>query len=452
MPSTFQIRFVVLIVALGRVVDNSFSYRASPGSKIRCKWNCFAHVADLTVLKREMANSTTINNKLIKLIVRYEKQIDDKCTNQKSVNSSESSSEHCSVCLVNKRLFNSMTPNKSAINPFLHKEHSEIRAICTLKPARTTVSSPVDYSNRSFAICELIKFEADFESIDHHAVKTDPLGLCMNFTIPDRTNSTEGLQGAVKLRGWPKTVLDFFAFVFIGVFIYYSPAFLCLFCPTEILQDGVTHIILEGASPAFYISFFSKRHYLHCSCNYVMQGPLGQTDYSSFTKTYHELALTLYDCHMDSKRTQSQDVPSSSDQLPKLPNNTHDPDNVIAIPKELFEMACEKLLPLREGVCLLILKISVLVFSVLIVFSWATMFSFDTTPLMKTLLTFLTLAFPKIVAIYIDGGWQKKLRERVRKEKVPKIVEKFISRTSMTTRGQRDRNANIDEVNLFKIL
>ena len=78
---------MVLIVALGRVVDNSFSYRASPGSKIRCKWNCFAHVADLTVLKREMANSTTINNKLIKLIVRYEKQIDDKCTNQKSVNS-----------------------------------------------------------------------------------------------------------------------------------------------------------------------------------------------------------------------------------------------------------------------------------------------------------------------------------------------------------------------------
>ena len=696
MLSTFQIRFVVLIVALGHVVDNSFSYRASPGSKIRCKWNCFAHVADLTVLQREMANSTTINNKLIKLIVRYEKQIDDKCTNQKSVNSSESSSEHCPVCLVNKRLSNSMTPNKSAINPFLHKEHREIRAICTLKPARTTVSSPVDYSNRSFAICELINFEADFESIDYHAVETDPLGLCMNFTIPDRTNSTEGLQGAVKLRGWPKTVLDFFSFVFIGVFIYYSPAFLCLFYPTEILQDGVTHIILEGASPvslrglagnyffsrkegiwckaktfilrafiiplpflmisatvladfehsapcstllsnrlfgilfgfcycsqAFYISFFSKRslnskpcflckflkpailscqdelpqliinhlrlqplilvecwrfckrsflNYLkksvtvipssRCSLGFVIRhiqfislllcipvvaaallifGSLSSfigiiftapaitlckdhldrpsnlnskislssfilsdvthhalscvswyrafdlllsaafgalnalvgvlqlsfseehvpyvacpvfilyyiwSSYSSFTRTYHELALTLYDCHKDSKRTQSQDVPSSSDQLPKLPNNTHDLDNVIAIPKELFEMACEKLLPLREGVCLLILKISVLVFSVLIVFSWATIFSFDTAPLMKTLLTFLTLAFPKIVAIYIDGGWQKKLQERVGKEKVPKIVEKFISRTSMTTRGQMDRNANIDEVNL----
>ena len=189
---------------------------------------------------------------------------------------------------------------------------------------------------------------------------------------------------------------------------------------------------------------FSEEHVPYVACPVFILYYIWSS-YSSFTKTYHELALTLYDCHKDSKRTQSQDVPSSSDQLPKLPNNTHDLDNVIAIPKELFEMACEKLLPLREGVCLLILKISVLVFSV---FSWAAMFSFDTTPLMKTLLTFLTLAFPKIVAIYIDGGWQKKLRERVRKEKVPKIVEKFISRTSMTTRGQRDRNANIDEVNL----
>lgn len=33
-------------------------------------------------------------------------------------------------------------------------------------------------------------------------------------------------------------------------------------------------------------------------------------------------------------------------------------------------------------------------------------------------------------------------------EKVPKIVEKFISETSLTTRGRRDRNANSDEVSL----
>ena len=112
-------------------------------------------------------------------------------------------------------------------------------------------------------------------------------------------------------------------------------------------------------------------------------------------------------------------------------------------------MACEELSPLREGVCILILKITVIVSFVFIVFSLAMVFSFDTTPLLKTLLTFLTLSFPKIVAIYIDGGWQKKLRARAIKEKVPKIVEKFIIETSMTTRGPKDRNANSDEVILL---
>ena len=670
MLSTFQIRFVVLIVALGHIVDNSLSY--SPGREIQCRWNCYVHMADLTALKREMANSTTTNNKLIKLSVQYERLIDDKCPNEKSFNSSESSSKHCQVCLVNNRLFPSMTSNKSSINPSIHIDHKKIHAICTLKPARTTISSPMDYSSRSSAICHLINFENEFESIDYHAEKTDPHGLCTNFTIPDRTNSTRGLQEALNPRVRSTTVLCFFRFLFIVVFRFYSPAFLCLFYPTEILQNGVTHIILEGASPvslrslagnhfysrkegiwykaktfllrvfiiplpflvsatvsavdfehdgpfkilsysrffivsgfcycfqAFYISFSSKRSMnpMPCSiCKFVKpeiiscrQDNLPQliinhlriqplilvkcwrfykwymlgyfkmsaamipsnrcsivfmirlvrlislllcipvvaialliivsllafigiflttpvyallmaqfrsstvnskiskslfylsilihtalsnvsffgacelfhlaacgslnaftvgvsqlslseehlpylaflvsvlyyvwSSYSSFTKTYHELALALYDCYKDSKQTRFQDVSSISDQLPKLPNNTHDLDNVIAIPKELFGMACEELSPLREGVCILILKITVIVSSVFIAFS------FKSTPLMKT---FLTLLVPKIVAIYIDGGWPKKLRAKVMKEKVPKILEKFYSETSMTT-------------------
>lgn len=52
----------------------------------------------------------------------------------------------------------------------------------------------------------------------------------------------------------------------------------------------------------------------------------------------------------------------------------------------------------------------------------------------------------QIVAIYVDGGWQKKLRTMVIEEKVPNIVEKFISETSETNCGQRGRNAKIDKV------
>ena len=92
------------------------------------------------------------------------------------------------------------------------------------------------------------------------------LGPCMNIIIPDSwKNSTKGLKVPFSLvewlkvdlnhMEWPKTVLIFFSFVFIAVFQYYSLAFLCLFYPTEILQDGVTHIILEGASPVSLRSF-----------------------------------------------------------------------------------------------------------------------------------------------------------------------------------------------------
>ena len=120
----------------------------------------------------------------------------------------------------------------------------------------------MDYSSRSSAICHLINSENEFESINYYAVETDPHGLCMNFTIPDRTNSTKGLQGALDLRGWSIMALYFFTFVFIVVFHYYSLAFLCLFYPTEILQDGVTHIILEGASPVSLRSFAGNFFFL----------------------------------------------------------------------------------------------------------------------------------------------------------------------------------------------
>lgn len=105
-------------------------------------------------------------------------------------------------------------------------------------------------------------------------------------------------------------------------------------------------------------------------------------------------------------------------------------------------------MPLRERVCILILKITLLVSSVLNVLSLTMKSSSNTTPLMKTLLTFLTLSFPKIVAMYVGGGWQTKLRATVIEEKVPKLVEKFIRKSSKTTRGhaQRDIDAKNDEV------
>ena len=681
---TSQIRFVVFIVTMSHVADNSISY--SPDSEIRCNWNCSVHNADLATLTREMKTSMT-TNKLIKLGVRYEKTVDDKCANETSFYSSEYASEYCQVCLVNKRLFHSTTAIKRLINDaFPEIEQREIRAICSLNPARTTVSSPMNYSSRSSTICHLITFKAEFDRIGYQAVEKYDLRSCINVTISNGTNSP---KGALEQRAWPSRVLICFSTVYIVVFMHYSLAFLCLFFPTEILQDGVSYINLDGASPvslrslagnyffsrsdgvwhkpktfflrvfiiplpfllssvfleyktnvffklpspvrglfiefcfsycirAFYTSFHLKRPmkakpcfvcklvkptilscqdelpqliknhlrlqplifiecwklFKRCLVNYVttsasvisfgggairsllrlalfiilflcipvvitvlvivvclltligilltspvaalclaqytpintkseirilfikiVDGTLSYvsmtgavilllsaafgtlfalrnvfelsfseehlpyvtcfvfvlyyiwSNYSHFTKTYHELALALFYYKKSLRQNQVKYVPHNSNQLQNLPSTAdNDLENIMAIPKRLFDMACEELMPLREGVCILILKIILIVSSVLIVFSLTILSTSETTPLMKTLLTFLTLSFPKIVAIYVDGGWQEDLRAKVVEEKVPIIVEKFLSETSETNRGQRGRNVKTDEV------
>ena len=191
---------------------------------------------------------------------------------------------------------------------------------------------------------------------------------------------------------------------------------------------------------------FSEKHLPYVACSVFVLYYIWSS-YSYFTKTYHELAFALFYYNKNSRQNQVNYVPHSSNQLQNLPSTAdNDLENIMAIPKRLFDMACEELMPLREGVCKLILKIILIVSSVLIVFTLTILSTSETTPLMKTLLTFLTLSSPKIVAIYVDGGWQEKKRTMVVEEKVPKIVEKFLSETSETNREQRGRNVKTDEV------
>ncbi|RMX45471.1 hypothetical protein pdam_00019739 [Pocillopora damicornis] len=402
MLSTSRIRLVVFMVVLSHVAYNSYSY--SSGSQIRCNWNCSVHTADLTELTREMETSMA-TNELIKLGVQYEKTVDDKCANETSVHSSEYASEYCQVCLVNKRPSQSTTVIKRLINNvFYNVDQREIRAICSLNPARTSVSSPTNYSSRSSTICHLINLEAEFDRIGYQAVEKDDLRSCINVTISNGTNSA---KGALEQRAWPSTLL------------------------------AVLNV--------FALSF-SEEHLPYVACSVFVLYYIWSS-YSYFTKTYHELALALFYYNKNSRQNQVNYVPHNSNQLQKLPSTAdNDLENIMAIPKRLFDMACEELRPLREGVCKLILKIILIVSSVLIVFTLTILSTSETTPLMKTLLTFLTLSSPKIVAIYVDGGWQEKLRAMVVEEKVPKIVEKFLSETSETNHGQRCGNIKTDEV------
>ena len=689
MLSASQIRFVVLLVAFSHALAND-TYGYGADSEIRCNWNCTVVESDQAALKQEMKTSIS-KKKFIRLGIRYEKTVDDKCANKTFANSSKIDVEYSQVCLVNKQLSSLTTVIENFPNFFLEVERKEITAICTFNPASTSGSNPSYYSSCSSAVfsqSHLADFGAEFNSIDCNAVETDNLRPSMNIIKSNGINSPMS-EGNLKSGGWRETVFNWLFLVFLAVFIYYSLAFLCLFSPTEVTQDGVRQIILEGASPvsfrslvgnfffsgdngkiwhktktfilrffiiplpflfpaifvdfklfgllkmqsfqrlmvecsvcyliqAFYISFCTKRSLkpkpcfvckvvkpgihscqdelprlilnhlriqplvlvecwrlfkrclliylkmlvmvlpsskvsivsclrflifiallflipvvimvllivacllaLHgiiltspvlalCNTRYrvskvnvpfvilffiriagialsvfatvgacilLILAAIGTllfllyafllsfseetlpyvacfvfvlyyvwSSYSSFTKKYHELALAIFYCYKNSRHSQFKDIPPNGDQEQKLPSAADNNDNIMAISKELFDMACEELMPLREGVCILILKVTIIVSSVLTVFSLTMLSSFDATPIMKTLLTFLTLSFPKIVAIYVDGGWQKKLQAMVINEKVPKIVEQFINETSGSFRRQGNSSASIDEV------
>ena len=68
---------------------------------------------------------------------------------------------------------------------------------------------------------------------------------------------------------------------------------------------------------------------------------------------------------------------------------------------------------------------------------------------MNALVTFFTGLFPKIVAIYFDGGRQKRLQNLVIDEvKVPRIVQDYINGTvtPRDSQGQDNYDTNTDEV------
>ena len=107
-------------------------------------------------------------------------------------------------------------------------------------------------------------------------------------------------------------------------------------------------------------------------------------------------------------------------------------------------MACEQLMPIRGSVCALILKVTMLVYFVFLVFAVAISRNEGATPVMRTLIAFLTGSFPKIVAIYLNGGNQKKIKAMIAEERIPEIVQEYIRGTSAANQQQVNRGSDVD--------
>lgn len=178
-----------------------------------------------------------------------------------------------------------------------------------------------------------------------------------------------------------------------------------------------------------FVLLFSEKNLPYVAC-FVLVCYYLWSSYSSFTIKHHDLSLMLYKFY---KQSQPHDE-ISKEQL-QLDDEEIDTPNSdtrvyeVTIPEGLFDMACEDLMPVREGVCTLLLKVTLILSFVYLTFLLILRFDIGATPVMQALATFFTGSFPKIIAIYFDGNRQRRYESTVIEEKVPNIVQNYMKGT-----------------------
>ncbi len=157
------------------------------------------------------------------------------------------------------------------------------------------------------------------------------------------------------------------------------------------------------------------------------------SSYRSFTQKYQGLVLKLFEEY--DQLTDSAIPPCNTDL--NMQGFTSDYgrtiDNVKRIPKELFDVACEELMPIGRSISRIVLKATLSVIFVWTVYSFAMLLGVS--PLTKTLLTFVAGSFPKIVTIYVDRRRKRKFKPVPMNEKTLEIVHEYINMRSPCNQG-----------------
>ena len=148
--------------------------------------------------------------------------------------------------------------------------------------------------------------------------------------------------------------------------------------------------------------------------------------YNSFANKYHDLSLIIFDFYKSEKDQISNEELELCTE--GSTNSTDDRDIVLKIPKDLFDMACEELWPVKEAVCLLLLKVILISTFIFLLFYLSMKLDIDVRPLAKTVLAFVTGLIPKIILAYFDGNRRKRIETLAVKETAPKIIQKYLER------------------------
>ena len=174
------------------------------------------------------------------------------------------------------------------------------------------------------------------------------------------------------------------------------------------------------------------------------------SNYRAFTDRYHDLSLTVFNCYeKQTDQTSHEEVDLNTTN--NRSDNKHN-GGVVKIPKELFDMACEELKPVRESLCLLVFKVVFIASFLFLVFCLTMQLDFGVKHLAKTMVAVFTGLFPKIVCKYFDGERQKRVEALIIKEKAPKIVESYLNSVLRANEGQENSGAETDEVKSLQVV
>ena len=229
-----------------------------------------------------------------------------------------------------------------------------------------------------------------------------PAGILCNykpFKVTDPTDPTDLMPCFLK-----EIALFYFSSIIIILDI-------CLSCLAVI---GVA-IVLKSAAIGIIILLHLTIAFVLCEENLpfvsccVLVCVYLWSNYRSFTQKYKDLAVKLYERHRQ--------------QI--VPHHNSTKDDVKRIPKELFDLACEQMMPVGKSICEVLLKALLSMIFVSFIYLSLTKF-FNSSHLIRAFVLFVVGSFPKFVSMYVYRG-QRDTKAVVIEDKVRHIVQEYIT-------------------------
>ena len=204
--------------------DDNGSSSSNPTTWSTCSWYCTVIHSDFL----DERKTTFVKNRSIKLVVEFEKKVNEKCVKRFSRTSSGNAIEYFRIW---RPANNKLSSFDNVIQSLLNwdfssrtEERFKVKKVCNFRPpSRNLKASSWE---------AILTRNAGFRFRFGRSLLADN-GVDVKKTVKSVNNINFAQEPC-----WLAYGFDFFFAVFVAAFMYYSPAFICLFPPTVITENG----------------------------------------------------------------------------------------------------------------------------------------------------------------------------------------------------------------------